>query len=297
MTLVGSIPAGQKIYFNDVKDQRNELWCTDKPSAATMQFAVNSDALRDPIRRRILHDSLLGGFSNVDDKKHTPFKHPYAPGLYAKDVVNIEPKASNTRPSGGAPNFLEYSVDYITVNFESRTYPVALAYSQGDDWNPNFVDVELRPSSVRTQAPLGWFVFTTGSFINRSSLLGNFKSMPAATLVLTIHQVKFDWVFTGGSGSLYPFFMPFFGQVNTQSFAGWGAEKLLLDGGEYRPYFNMMGERLCDIRLVFACSDWGWNKSVDSGGSVESIRFIGGGDVRPFPTFGLSTMIAALNPK
>lgn len=305
MPVVGSIPAGVapmgNIFWNEWKDGRNERWSMNTTSAATMRFATNSDALRDPIRRRILHDSLLGGYSKSDGKKHQPYEHPFAKGLYAKDVVSIESMAANKQPkptgNEATSQYLRHSVDVLTVSFESLPYPVKRAYSPSDLFNPNFIETEVRPASTRIQSPLGWNVISTGPYSEWAAMLGNFTTMPTSVIVMTIHQVLRSWVYPANSLSLYPFFQPFFGMVNQSALASWGAEKLLLDSAEIREYHNMLGEPLCDIRLIFQANDWGWNKTLDPGASVQSMRLLStGSGLKPFPTFGLGTVLSALNP-
>lgn len=299
MSVQGDEGIAQNIQFNEWGEpgSRNERWSSNSTSAATMRFAVNADALRDPVRRRILHDSILGGFSTSNNKKNQPYQHPYGLGMFAKDVVGLDPKATNEQPSGLENRYLLYNVEVITVSFESLPYRVN-AGSGGQTYSWNWMEMTGRPGSNRVQTPLGWYVFSTGAYSGWASLLGSFRTMPVNTMVLTIHQVTHNQIF-GNEFSFYPTFTPNFGQVNAAAFAGWGAEKLLLDGAEYRCYHNMVGERLYDIRLVFAALDWGWNKSLDPGNSVESIRLgslTGPTTVKPFTTFGLGTMLTTLNP-
>lgn len=295
MPVVGSIPNGTGITWAEYKDGRNERWSKDQTSAMTMRFATNADALRDPVRRRIIYDSVLGGWSNVDDKKHTPYRHPYAQGCYAKDVVGIEAMSTNERPSGAAFQYLIYNVEVMTISFESRSYPVAADTSPGTV-NPNWMEVEPRPAGSRVQSPLGWYVFSTGSYSGWASLLGSFVSMPVGTLVVTLHQVPHNKIFTSAD-SYYPTFMSNFGQINQTATLGYAAEKLLLDGAEGRSFYSMMGDRLWDLRLIFGVNDWTFNKSLDPGNSVQSVRLLSKtSGIKPFTTFGLGTLLQNLNP-
>lgn len=301
---VGNLPNNKPIHMHMVKDGQSERWSRDTTSAAVMRFAVNHEAITDPIRRRILHDSLLGGFSRFDQKKHTPMPHPYNiglgasnQGLYCKDVLSIVPQGSIPR-TDDVKEPINYSIDIMTLNFETSTYPVNETTSPSDQWNPNFINVEYRPASSRVQSPLGWYVFSTGAYAGYASLLGAFKTMPTCTLSLTVHQVKKRWLFPNGGHSLYSSIInPNFGFVNAQAFGDWAAEKLLLDSAEYRPYTNLVGEHLCDVRLNFMASDWGFNRSADPGNSIESVRQGSVSGPKPFLTFGVDTMLTAIHPK
>lgn len=294
LSVVGTIPNGTKIYFNEHNDGRNERWSSNANSATIMRFEVNSDALRDLGRRRILMESILGGYSITDGRKHTPYRHPYALGCYAKDIVSIEHKGANTRPSGGAPNYLEYSVDIVTVSFESLPYEVDKTGS--GTFSYNWMEAEVRPAGSRVQSPLGWYIFTEGTYTGWASLLGSFVSMPTGTLVLTLHQCEHNTVFSNGT-SLKPSFMSNFGQVNSQAILGYAAESLLLAGAEIRPYHNMMGDRLYDVRLIFDVNDWTWNKSLDPGNTPRKINLLSStSGIKPFTTFGLGTLLTSMNP-
>jgi len=302
-----AIPDGKKIYFTELidddgcKSTRDFRLSNNVNSAAIMSYVVNEEVFENETLTEIFTKSVLGGYSATTNKKHKPMKHPYlgnknpnTEGLYAKDFISVTP--FEFVDTDTAKTWMNFNLCKVTINFETLEYPVNQLYSQSG-YNPNFIRKVATSASNRISTPTGWYRFIAPSdYAGFPATFGSWFTQPNTAIELTIYHVTHAQLFGGGNDfNLIPTFAQFIGNVNVAPFANIPAQKLLLDSSQYQPYYDWLGNRLFNVRLFLLFNEWGWNKSITPGGSIDPIGFIGS-NTGPFPTFAMSSVINGLNP-
>jgi len=299
MTLVMAVPAGKTIYFNELQPEtsmRNARLSDHVGSAAQMSFIVNQEALEDTTLRIILTKSILGGYCTLNSKKNAPYKHPYLPGMFAKDIIECVP--FETQDATTAQAWGNYNLCKITISFESLNYPVNETNNLTlAPYNTNWVEYKWTSSSNRVSIPTGWYRFTTGAFSPLPSSYGTWLVAPYTNLQMTIYQCTRAMVFGLGADAynLKIYGSQFVGLCNQSAFAGLAAESLLLDSIEVNPFQDWLGDKYYNVRLNWIYNEKTWNKAPDPGGSWESIKYVLGAG-KPFETFLAAAFIQTLNP-
>jgi len=299
--ITNSVPKEQ-IKFNEVGEDRaprDARLSTGVGSAAIMQFAVNSDAWYAPATLRVITKGILGGYDLTTNKKYRPYQHPYYPGMYAKDIVNVQEISPNTPLPGN--KVYNYAVILLTVSFETPAYPVNLTTPVDSSWNPNWVTIRQKATNQKVTNPIGLYVFEGTLF---PAQFGTFKIMPTAWFEMIIHQVNNLKIFDNISPpNLVTKYTPFFGYINSVEWAGAKAESLLLDSMELsEPYYDWLGTQLYNVKVNLIYNDWTWNKQPDPQGILRKMVSVLGAPApgfvnTPFGTINFKTQVFnALNP-
>lgn len=303
VTPIIPLPGSKKIPLNELTDDqapRHARLSTGVTSAATMQFATSYEAVSDSTLMPILTRSIVGGY--YMGKKYVPMKHPLFPMLYAKDIVELTFLGVE---DSGMEKIAPYSTAILTVNFESRPYPIEAPTSPNDDYNPNWVEKTMRATNARVTIPTGYFAINSGPYRNFPAMLGSWITQPQQFIELSIYETPQTAFFTAAN-QLKIIQSSSFGLVNkglgaggVGGFAGCNPETLLLDSIAYRPYLDWLGQELCDVRVSLIYNDWGWNKQPDPGGVLQPVVYRGlalSGTNSPFATFDMKAFFLGINP-
>lgn len=293
-TTVGSIPVGSIIYWDEVAADigtRNARISTNVDDGFTAEFWTNQDVIDSPTLNKILFQTILGGFSDVDNKKHTPFKWPGMPGMFAKDILGIQ--SCSPEKSDGLP--IAYGWAKVLVSFESRPYRVDLPTSSGQP-NLNWYTPQERGANQRIQTPLGYYQFADGPFASPlvPIMSGNYIVQPMNFIRATIHQVTHSQLY-GGDNSIKSILTQYEGKVNSSAFATTEIESVLFDTYETRSYSDFLNSRLYDVTLNLVYTPWTWNKQLGPDQNLYRVKNPVSGNP-PFSTFNLTTVWNQLNP-
>ncbi len=292
-----SIPS-RTIYFEEISPEvslRDARLSQQVGSAAVMSFAVNQDALESNINREIFTKAILGGYATTNNKKNIPYKHPYLPGLYAKDIISYTPLETQTSTAGQVTS--NYNLCKVTISFESFNYPVDKTTSAGgDDYNPNWIEFKYESGSNKQSIPTGWYEYGgMGLFAGVPATFGMWKNQPYTNFSMTIYQCNRGQVFGINPLSVKPVLATFIGYVNNVLFASCFAETILFDSMAINPWTDWLGNQLYNVRLNFIYNENGWNNALDPSGTVTPIQYVIGG-LGPFEATGFKTLIQSLNP-
>lgn len=301
-TPISPIPAGKQIYVYEMTDDvatRAVRLSNNVNSASVMSFAVNQEVFQDEVLYEIFTKTILGGYSPLIGKKVTPLRHPYLgldkAGLFAKDIVEIT--SFEYLGNDADKVWANYNLAKVTINFETLDYPVGVPYSPADNFNTNFIKINIQSSSSRVSTPVGWYKFTAGDFINLPALFGSWYTQPLSNIQMTIYHCTRDMLYGVGADAtnFKQFYTAYHGYVNSVNFGGWTAGQLLFDTAEIQPYRDYLGTELFNVRLNFVGNQWGFNKSISPGGSIDPIGYVVGGTA-PFTSFPFKSFVSLLNP-
>ncbi len=293
MTVVPGTPS-RTIWFQEVEPDisiRNARLSQQVGSAAQMSFWVNQNAIENAGLCAQLTKSILGGYTAATNKKRTPFKHPFFPGMWAKDI--IECVSVSTQTSTNGQYWGNYNVCKITVSFESLNFPVDI--SGYTVYNPNWMEIKVKSGSNRVSIPVGWYEFDGGGWDGFPASFGMWSVQPYTQIEMNIYQCTQNQVFGATAQSIKPLGSTFVGQVNNSEFGTCGIGTLLLDSIEANPWSDWLGNRLYNVRLNLIYNDWGWNYAPAADGSINKLKYVVGGGL-PFPQFTLTGLINGLNP-
>lgn len=299
--MVGAQNIGQQIYFNECTDDiapRDGRYSRGTGSAAMMSFYTQTRTLTDHDWRRVFFKTILGGWDEFNGgRKYMPLRHPYAVGLYAKDIV-AEKFVSIDEP-GSLDVLAKYNVGMVTISFESVPYGVGERVN-GPNWNANWMEITTRATNARVSVPVGYYKFTTGLYSNppaRPAISGNFLVQPQNYISLIVQEVPRRLLFGANAFDLKPVaaISNSFGKINSQAFAGYSAGTLLFDSLEAQSYTDYIGNQLYQCKLNFVANEWGWNRQPDPNGDLQSIGFYIGG-AQPFTNFNIVNVINTINP-
>lgn len=249
--------------------------------------------------------SLIGGWNgspNVADGTGmvTPFEWPQevaesfigTGGLWATDVQVTEHFVDNsaTRAAGDLP---PYRLALYHVAFQSLPYDVDA--TQGDlGYNPNWIEIKSRSTNEVQQTPVGQYVFTSDP--NLPSLLGTLFTFGVSYIEVVAHRIPAEKAIGGTTGreSLNPI-AQYCGRVNSDTFMGITAGKLLFDSIEQAPFGDWQGNNIYDVHLLFKYRAAGWNTGLQNDGTFAQIQTAKGGNP-PFTPQAFVTMMNVLMP-
>lgn len=297
--VINSVAAGA-ILLNEVGADflpRNGRLSSNVNSAAIMTFATSANTLKNASLRRVLGIGLLGGYDYLTKKKYTPYQHPYFPGMFAKDIVDVQ-FISPDAPTQFDTTY-NASVAIITVSFETLPYWVGVTTSANDDYNMNYCSWRVKATNQKVTNPTGYYAFSD----KVPALFGTYKNMPTQWIELTMYQVPAANLWIGGVDTVIPRSLiasggQWIGWVNDAAFAGVLAKRLLLDSMETSEmYHHWLGYELYNVKFNLIYNDWGWNNQprpvtndLDELGSIFNFN------VKPFPLFDMKLFFLNRNP-
>lgn len=301
------------IYLVEAVDDfgpQDERDSSDQSSACSFYYYTNWNAITSPSLSNILFKTIVGGYYNGDQKKHTPMQHPYRAGCFAKDIVSVTSVAIDAVNQSSALNpgaIQPYQVALLHVSYESRPYPVNSSAS-GLGYNPNWISFSGKGAYLRQQMPLNFYEFTNGTYANSAiyyGLYGTFLSVPSDYVTVTIHAVPASLLFASPTDAI-PKHCVNQGKVNTSTI--WGAQPgcLLFDSLDYEPFGDFVDNTtLYTVHLTFIYNglppkggsgpaNGSWQQSIDPTGVWQPVTsFIGSNP--PYLDFDVAAMVNALN--
>lgn len=301
LTLCDTPSGGKKILFFEAYQENgdgfgDERISFDQDSAAMTRAWVNWDAVSDPQLARILRTSLIGGWYAPLNKKIAPLVHPYLPGLFVKDIVGVQSVACGPQGFRGTTTSIPFQLALLTLSYTSRPYFVnaPTAYDNGNQYNPNWVEQQVRSANNHITLPFGLVSFDT---TNLPSAPGHYLTQGITYLTFIFHDVPGSLLFTGSN--IKPVFSDFLGQVNKNTFFNLPEGTLLADSAVCEPYGDYFapGIKHYDVTLNCIYNSIGWNKQIDYQGNYNLVHITGAPGVRPYLECDfLSTFFNSINP-
>lgn len=286
----------------------NERWSANQSDAADMTFATEWRNIIDPNVWQFLYTAIVGGFNPTAGAKFAPFKHPYRPGYFAKDVVSIGSIALNdgASPGGVTASIQPYQLAEVRVSFEQLPYKVYATGTATPLASANFLSIEDRGANDRLQMPGGAYVFTDGgaSTTGRRAIQGLWLNRRLLYKVVTLHRIPEQLLYGSSDTSFIttkPTFFSNVGYVNMNSIFGCDADKLLLDSVETRVYgghpLKEFKEYEVVLNFLYADNIGGFNAAFDIvTQTFQPVSSSLSGGTPPFARVKFEDFINNLNP-
>jgi hypothetical protein len=306
-----TIPDSKQILFFEAYQESGDAFTDerisfDQSSAAMLRYWTNWDSVSDTTLAQILRSTLIGGQyvpTGGSPKKVTPQVHPYLPGLFCKDIVSVQSVACGPQDFAGITKPIPFQLALLTLSYTSRPYLLGASpgYDNGNQYNKNWVELQVRSANQHITTPFGIWVFDSSSPVppnsqGKPAQLGNFLTQGITYITFIFHDVLHSQLY--GSG-IIPQFAGSLGHVNGGTFFGLPAETVLADTSTtecWGDYFNPSINHY-DVTVNFIYNSFGWNTTPDYSGTFSKIHFAGAAGVRPYLTDNfLSSIFNTLNP-
>lgn len=294
LTLCDTPPGGKKILFFEAYQENgdgfgDERISFDQNSAAMTRAWVNWDAVSDPDLARILRTSLVGGWYAPGNKKVTPLVHPYLPGLFVKDIVNVQSVACGPGSFHGITTSIPFQLALLTLSYASRPYFVnqPSRTEGGVPYNPNWVELHTKSANNHLTLPFGTVTFDTpvlGQYL--PSAPGHYLTQGISYLTFIFHDIPGSLLYRGNDAK--PVFADFLGQVNHSAIFGCAPGTLLADSADCEPFGDYYDESVnhYDVMLNCVYNSVGWNKQITHLGQYDLVHIgpgaAGANPVRPY---------------
>lgn len=303
--------------------QNSQAVMTYMTSAAYLyRGGYNQQGQVTPGIREALMTTILGGYyqANGTLKHQPPIVHPYAPGMHAVEISDIKFKKYQAEVSTQENNlqgpFAAYDVAFISINFQTLPFSLhkpIVEVNSGKQFNPNWISIESHNSNTYTNAPIGLYKYTEGTYgaFGVPASRGVYVRKPESRMDVVIHNVFHDLIFKSSSNNPWtsllirspavittgygPTASPS-GFINDDTFLECPKETLLLDAIELLPVGDVNGVgRYYNMRLRLLFNGWGWNRVLDPSGNPNRIvSYLSG--VPPFTSASFPDLFNLFNP-
>lgn len=298
-------------------------------SQSIMGFQTPYYNVNTPARQIALFGAILGGQLTQNSKKTIPMRHPFIPGLYAKDITQIVGQAlinpytqgdgdgaisGSQGNNANAYHNQSYQMAEFYVNFESLPYKlnnVTVTNGNTMPYTLNWLEAKSRSANQRITAPIGVYVYQSGIQAHLPALNGRFYTEGLTYLQVVVHRVP-EWTLFAASHSNTananwgnPVFAPYLGTVNKDNVFGCAASTLLFDGAwveGYGAWWDDHKEYTVTLNFIQIASGVGqrsgspsWNAELDYTGAWQNVGYIVSG-IPPFtPVTFSDNILGALN--
>ncbi len=277
------------------KSTSNARCSINTTSAGRMSFWTNGDVLDSDTNMQIFTQSILGGYSGLNNKKNRSLQHPKFRGLVAKDIVDMV----YVSPIEGSEyyNYQPYNNLMVTISFESCTWASGTLEVVPGTYNPNWIEFRYpKVTAQRINVPSLWFQFTAPPYANLPAQAGFFVTAPTNYLEYIIYQVPHSALFDNYN-DVNPFFAPYFGMVNDTAFSpDIGAAEILFDNAQIQGYYNWSGVYLYQVSLICYINKKTWITMPDPSGNFREVTYVNAPSERLFKDFDFNGMVERLNP-